>query len=383
MQSIRLGDRGPAVIDVRVALQALTLLPSGEAALDLADPDAAIFDGACALAVRQFQQARGLPATGMVDDDTYRQLNEARYKFGDRLLLYTPGHMLRGDDVASLQERLLELGFDAGNEDGIFGERTAQAVASFQRDCGLRSDGTCGPQTLRALERLGPKVVGGSAIRLRSQVHRMASGPALVGKRIVLDAPARGEDPGPSIDGMHESDILWEIAGRIEGRLFVMGAQAILTRAPTGSRTPAERAAIANDADADLFISLHLSCDPSPHARGLATFFYGSSKGSSHVGEEFAELLHRELCARIGCIDLAIHPQSSELLRLTSMPAVRVELGYLTNEHDRGLLADPATRDAIAEGALAAIQRFYLIADNDVPTGTWHFPPELYGSLPY
>ena len=382
MQSIRLGDRGPAVIDVRVALQALALIPSGEAALDLNDPHASIFDGACALAVRQFQQSRGLPATGDVDDDTYRQLNEARYKLGDRLLLYTPGHMLRGDDVVTLQQRLLELGFDTGNADGIFGAHTAAGLAAFQRDCGLTPDSTCGPQTLRALERLGPKVVGGSAIRLRSQVHRMASGPALVGKRIVIDAPSVSEGADVPIDGITEAHIAWDLAARIEGRLSVMGANAILTHAPNESRTPAQRAGIANEVQADLFISLHINRDRNPQARGLATFFYGTSNGTSHVGEEFAALLHRELCARVDVVDLATHPQSSELLRLTAMPAVRVELGYLTNESDRALLNDPERRDTLAEGALAAIQRFYLIADNDVPTGTWHFPPELYNSLP-
>jgi len=382
VQSIRLGDHGPAVIDVRVALQALALIPSGEAALSLSDPHAAVFDGACALAVRQFQQSRGLPATGEVDEDTYRQLSEARYSLGDRLLFYTPGRMLRGDDVVALQQRLLELGFDLGNADGIFGPDTASGLAAFQRDCGLRPDATCGPQTIRALERLGPKVVGGSAIRLRSQVHRLASGPALVGKRIVIDtADARPDTVDPA-RAAGSNDVVADLCARIEGRLSVMGADTILTRDPDRTRSPAQRAAIANDAGADLFISLDVNWDRNPHARGLATFFYGTSNSVSHVGEEFAALLHRELCARTDVIDLATHPQSSELLRLTTMPAVRVELGYLTNGADRTLLGDPAVRDTLAEGALAAIQRFYLIADDDVPTGTWHFPPELYDSLP-
>ena len=51
------------------------------------------------------------------------------------------------------------------------------------------------------------------------------------------------------------------------------------------------------------------------------------------------------------------------------MPAVRVEVGYLTSAHDAALLADAAVRDRVAEALVAAVHRFFLVADEDVPTG--------------
>lgn len=57
----------------------------------------------------------------------------------------------RGGEVAQIQERLQELGYDPGTADGIFGTRTQQAVIAFQQDMGLDADGIVGKNTLAAL----------------------------------------------------------------------------------------------------------------------------------------------------------------------------------------------------------------------------------------
>jgi N-acetylmuramoyl-L-alanine amidase len=106
----------------------------------------------------------------------------------------------------------------------------------------------------------------------------------------------------------------------------------------------------------------------------LATFHFGTSNGtSSTLGEALAEFIQRELTARTGMLDCGTHPKSWELLRMTRMPAVRIELGYLTNPHDRRKLLDPAFRDVVAEGVLVAVKRLYLLGENDQPTGTFTF----------
>ena len=63
--------------------------------------------------------------------------------------------MLRGDDVAELQQRLCTLGFDTGRVDGIFGDATVRALDEFQRNAGLPVDGIVGGATLQELVRLG------------------------------------------------------------------------------------------------------------------------------------------------------------------------------------------------------------------------------------
>ena len=55
------------------------------------------------------------------------------------------------------------------------------------------------------------------------------------------------------------------------------------------------------------------------------------------------------------------------------MPAVRVEVGYLSNMGDLRRLMDPAFRDVVAEGILVAVKRLYLLGQDDQPTGTFTF----------
>jgi hypothetical protein len=81
-------------------------------------------------------------------------LADAWWRLGDRVLQHWSERMLEGADVADLQRRLMEFGFDAGQVDGVFGPITARAVTDFQQAVGLRPDGICGPETVRAFERL-------------------------------------------------------------------------------------------------------------------------------------------------------------------------------------------------------------------------------------
>jgi len=63
-----------------------------------------------------------------------------------------------------------------------------------------------------------------------------------------------------------------------------------------------------------------------------------------------------------------------DLLRRTRMPAVRIEVGYLTNPGDGARLADPAFRDVVAEAVVVAVQRLYLPPDQDAETGFLRIP---------
>ncbi|MGY1823637.1 N-acetylmuramoyl-L-alanine amidase [Geodermatophilus sp. SYSU D00079] len=369
------GDRGPAVADVHAALRALGLLPSGDGGTEDAALDDAVYDPATELAVRHFQQVRGLSVDGRVGEETYRALSEARWSLGDRLLHHDPERPIRGDDVTNLQDRLHELGYDAGPVDGVFGPETEVGLRAFQRDYGLTSDGTCGPATLRALRQLGRKVTGGRPQLLRQSASFVESGPHLIGRRIVIDPGHGGADTGFTAGETTEADLVLDLASRIEGRLAAAGATVYLTRGREQNPTPAERTAFANDARADLFLSLHIDAHASEHARGVASYYYGTGSGaSSTVGEQFANLVRREVVARTGLLDLGSHPKTWDLLRMTRMPAVRMDCGYLSHPVDRLLLLDARLRSTVASAVLAAVQRLFLPAEADPPTGTFVLP---------
>jgi len=312
--------------------------------------------------IRSFQQERGLHVTGELNESTERALEESRWKLGDRSLYLQNTQAMRGDDIAVLQSRLTEMGFNCGRVDGIFGELTESAVKEFQKSVGAKVDGRCGPATIIALLRLTKIVSGGAPAALRESANQKNRGPALANKVIVLD-PSSEE---------HERDIVYDIAQRIEGRLLALGASVFLTRGAQNNPSEAERISFTNQNSADLLISLHVDRYRNPAARGVATFFYGSDQHGVHsiVGERFASLVQREICARTDFLNCRTHAKTWDSLRLTKAPAVRVDLGYASNESDADRLSRPDFRDTIAESFIIAIQRLYLAAEDDAKTGT-------------
>lgn len=371
MRELRCGDGGPAVAEVRSTLTALGLFSSTDQ-----PGDPATYDLALEHAVRAFQQRRGLITDGIVGPATYRALRDATYQLGGRPLAYLVSAPVSGDDVLTLQERLLELGYDAGRPNGVFGVQTEHALRNFQRDYGLTADGICGAETVRALRQLSsPRTRGGRPVLLREQERVRKAGPRLRGKRIVIDPGHGANDTGVSVAGVHESELMWDLAHRLEGRMAATGMEALLSRGPKQCPSESDRANFANEAGADLFLSLHCDANGSEQARGVATFHFGTGNGTttSTLGEALAGFIQRELVVRTGMVDCRAHPKTWDTLRLTRCPAVRVEIGYLTNPGDRVRLFDPAFRDVIAEGMLVAVKRLYLLGEGDQPTGTFTF----------
>ncbi|WP_445170826.1 N-acetylmuramoyl-L-alanine amidase [Mycolicibacterium sp. Dal123E01] len=376
---MRRGDRSGAVVEIRTALSALGLVDNLDDNLTTGRHVAAdVFDDELDHAVRAFQQRRGLLVDGIVGEATYRALKEASYRLGARTLVHQFGAPMYGDDVATLQSKLQELGFYTALVDGYFGLQTHNSLMSYQREYGMASDGICGPETLRSLYFLGSRVTGGSLHAIREEELVRRSGPRLSGKRIIIDPGRGGNDHGLITNGpdgpISEADILWDLASRLEGRMTAIGMETFLSRPAGRSPLDAERAATANTVGADLMISLRCETQPSQSANGVASFYFGSSHGSvSTIGRNLADFIQREVVARTGLRDCRTHGRTWDLLRLTRMPTVQVDVGYITNPRDRSMLVTNQARDSIAEGILAAVKRLYLLGKNDRPTGTFTF----------
>lgn len=323
-------------------------------------------------AIRTFQQNRGLDVTGIVNSVTMRALEEAQWKLGDRSLSLQAPPLLHGDDIATLQVRLTDMGFDCGRVDGVFGTKTEYAVREFQKSVGVATDGKCGPATITALIRLTKTVSGGTPSILRESAKFRDSGPSLANKIVVLDPSKGGENRGVSAHDIEESSIVYDIAQRLEGRLLALGVGVFLTRGAQNDPSESDRIAFANQAGADLILSFHVDSYKNENAHGVATYYYGSDTHGVHsvVGERFASLVQREICARTDLLNCGTHPKTWDLLRLTRSPTVRIDSGYLTNKGDASRLARADFRDVLAEAIVIAIQRLYLTSEDDAKTGT-------------
>jgi len=227
-------------------------------------------------------------------------LVEASWSLGDRLLAYrTP--MLRGDDVSELQALLGRLGFDAGRVDGIFGPRTAVALADFQRNAGLHPDGILGFGTLQALLRVSRRSGATAVAAVREQEQLRRASPLLTDKRIVV-----GELGG-----------MGNLCRSVSKRLRQSGAQVITLDEPDGS----VQAGAANQFVADLYLGLSLTDGPSTIA------YYAVTGFESVGGRSLAGLLQTQLAPLLPTLDP--HPRGMRLpvLRETRMPAVHCAVG--------------------------------------------------------
>jgi N-acetylmuramoyl-L-alanine amidase len=347
------GKAGREVADVQ---QRLSRLGVADLVVD------GVFGARTEQALRQFQRIRGLPADGVVSPETWRALVEAGYTLGDRLLMRTLVP-LSGDDVVDLQRRLNQLGFDAGNENGIFGEATQAAVEEFQRNTGLAVDGRVGPGTIEQLQRLRrAHQTAGAGVRARKREQlREWLGQSLTSRRLLID-PAHGPaDPGPvGSSGMSQAEVTWSIASQLAARLNAVGSTALLSRGPRTTPSGSERARLANELGVDAVISISTNALANPRARGAATYYFGTQQFVSEPARRLAELLQDELVAHDWVPDCRVHPMTWAILRETRMTAVVVEPGFLTSPADETRLTTPESQAMIAEALLNGISRFFV-----------------------
>jgi peptidoglycan hydrolase-like protein with peptidoglycan-binding domain len=137
--TLKLGASGPAVKTLQQALANAGFSPGA------ADGQ---FGPKTAAAVKAFQSAKGLVADGIVGPKTWAKLTATSSSGGSGPTL-KQGHS--GAPVAALQNRLNQLGFNAGAADGQFGPKTTAAVKAFQSAKGLVADGVVGPKTWNKL----------------------------------------------------------------------------------------------------------------------------------------------------------------------------------------------------------------------------------------
>jgi N-acetylmuramoyl-L-alanine amidase len=288
-QVLRRGDGGEPVRDLQQRLSRLGLSIDDE----LGD-----FGTRTEQAVRSFQEQRGLRVDGLCGPQTWGALVESGFHLGDRLL-YNRQPMLRGDDIADLQQRLNALGFDAGREDGIFGKQTADALREFQRNAGVAVDGIAGPATSAALNRLGARGTGSvAAVRERESLR---FGRPLAGSRIYVSTT-----PGLEVLGTV-----------VERGLLEYGATVVLDAAALDD---SEVAANANRFEADVFLAIR----PGESDACRCTFF-ATPTFRSESGYQLARAIQQELADVVAPAADEPCAKTYPLLRETRMAAVVCE----------------------------------------------------------
>lgn len=185
---------------------------------------------------------------------------------------------------------------------------------------------------------------------------------------------ARTDERGRTV--IHEKDVNLDVATRLDAWLRARDFPTVMTRTRdlAGGDLPYRgalrdlkaRVRVANDAAADLFVSVHENA-LRPTSSGTETYhFYFSSPAARAL----AVSVHQEVVLRLGLPDRGIRSAGFYVLKHTAMPAVLVEGAFLSNPAEALLLADARVRQSIAEGVGAGIARYVQA----YPT-----PPTAYG----
>jgi N-acetylmuramoyl-L-alanine amidase CwlD len=203
-----------------------------------------------------------------------------------------------------------------------------------------------------------------------TQVRVLLGRCELSGVTIVVDAGHGGTDTGAiGRSGLMEKDVNLDIVERVGKLLEQAGAKVLYTRREDANVMPPNgngndplreqlktRCAVANDARADLFVSVHCNArGKNPlEVRGTETYY---RKGDS---VQFARVMQEEVVRVLGLTDggAQYHPKSIIVLYQTDMPAVLVEVAYLSNPADEALLAESDFRQQAAQGIANGVRRY-------------------------
>ena len=219
-----------------------------------------------------------------------------------------------------------------------------------------------------------------------------------VQKVIVIDAGHGGHDPGARSLVRNEKDITLAAALALKGRLETSGRyRVVLTRATDVFIPLEDRVQIARKAGADLFISLHADSagsDPTPHGASIYTLSDSGQKRVNYVlgphewfsnsgdrrsdpgirqilldltqrstrnrSSQFASILIDHISDKVNLLPRSHRDAGYFVLLAPDVPAVLMEMGFITNPSDEMRLTDPAQREQLMAGVAEAIDAYFL-----------------------
>ena len=171
---------------------------------------------------------------------------------------------------------------------------------------------------------------------------------------IVLDPGHGGRDPGAVVGDILEKDVNLEIVKKVRGLIEAQPRlKPVLTRATDVTVDKLDRTQLADDIGAALYLSIHVNAFDDPEVNGAETWV-DDTRPPGDESWKLANSVQDALVVATGARDRGI--RSQELyLQHTTLPAVSVEVGFLTCPEERAKLLDSAYQDRIAQGILKGI----------------------------
>lgn len=213
----------------------------------------------------------------------------------------------------------------------------------------------------------------------------------LTAKTIVIDAGHGGKDPGGGIGHLREKPIVLSLSKKIGAILTAKGYTVLLTRDTDRFIPLKERTAFATRHKADLFLSVHANASENPQAKGIETYYLDvtstdkyseviAARENANSGYSIQELesllkgliveskskdsrrlakhVQQELVAATGAADRGVKHARFVVLIGTSVPAILIETGFITNPTEGKKLTSEAYQQKIAQAIVRGVEKF-------------------------
>lgn len=172
---------------------------------------------------------------------------------------------------------------------------------------------------------------------------------------VVVDAGHGGTEKGAIYGGVDERNLNLQIALKLGTYLTSQGIEVAYTRIADTTVSLLERAEMANEQGATLFVSVHCNAATNETANGTETYFYAPISNPTLFAQrmerqEFAKCVQMRVAEANGLYNRGTKESNLAVLRETLMPSVLVECGFVSNDAERAKLMDEGFQQKIAEG---------------------------------
>ena len=171
--------------------------------------------------------------------------------------------------------------------------------------------------------------------------------------RVVLDPGHGGKDPGATSSlGYYEKDLVLGVSKMVAAELTARGVEVIMTRTDDRFIELEDRPAVANRTRSDLFVSIHADAAANRSATGFTMYI---SRSPSRKSLAVANALLRRMCASCGTRSRGVKNADYRVLVHSRVPAVLVELGFLSNRVEARKLNTSAYQRTVARAVALGI----------------------------
>ena len=204
---------------------------------------------------------------------------------------------------------------------------------------------------------------------------------------IYIDPGHGGVDSGASYGGVYEKNLALSVANKLKANLIQLGYQVLMTRtADYNVDFKTERSQMANQSNADLFISIHFNATglPSSDATGIETYWYQYDpeyqpkiNAAMHndptrlaESEILANQVQTSLISGTGAVNRGVRRDTFAVLRETAIPAILVELGFMDNPSDLQKINQDSYQTKLANALAQGIDNWYGAVGSKPTSGT-------------